>query len=458
MLSIFGILTQQEVTAAAREGNDEAERLKAFSDELQYRQHENLVTQLSEIHKKLTYVSRVSAVVGTASVFLALIDVEHSFGDYEHTKTRVLSSDTGTALRVCSSLLTVCLLVTVVKFHRLDYQRLRTRKKAAGPLFQHSPQCASMLVEVGLFAVHCPPGCNVEFEFNQLRGVLALSVLEVTTVVMFGRLYLVLRGVRFSSRWGTLTVEDSCNEYGCHSGTLFMLKSYFQSSPYFVLTVSFLSSLLFFSLIIRILERPYAIDNGTGQNYVYTWNALWMVVITMFTVGYGDFYPQTHLGRALVVLACLWGMFLISMLVVQMARATVHSKEESGAYFILSRLWKKREIRPAAGKVLLCAFRYHCNRGTYSDLLDSLIAFKHKKQSSNDESRSVRDALHLFEENVTIDLDELMRLSSVLQALNDRLKQVETTQLATSAHVVNSIAHVSAILKELRGSEVIRRG
>ena len=43
---------------------------------------------------------------------------------------------------------------------------------------------------------------------------------------------------------------------------------------------------------------------------------MWLVMITMTTVGYGDIYPQTHFGRFFAVIACLIGMLLVSYLIV----------------------------------------------------------------------------------------------------------------------------------------------
>lgn len=47
-------------------------------------------------------------------------------------------------------------------------------------------------------------------------------------------------------------------------------------------------------------------------------NSLWLVIITMTTVGYGDIYPQTNIGRFFGIVTCLIGMLLISYLVVGM--------------------------------------------------------------------------------------------------------------------------------------------
>ena len=47
---------------------------------------------------------------------------------------------------------------------------------------------------------------------------------------------------------------------------------------------------------------------------------MWCVIVTMTTVGYGDFYPVTHLGRIVGVIASLWGAFIISLLMVTLSK------------------------------------------------------------------------------------------------------------------------------------------
>jgi succinate-acetate transporter protein len=45
-------------------------------------------------------------------------------------------------------------------------------------------------------------------------------------------------------------------------------------------------------------------------------NALWLVLMTVTTVGLWDYYPQTHLGRTIVFFVAIWGTFIISLTVV----------------------------------------------------------------------------------------------------------------------------------------------
>ena len=43
--------------------------------------------------------------------------------------------------------------------------------------------------------------------------------------------------------------------------------------------------------------------------------AIWCVVITMTTVGYGDVFAVSPFGRIISIINALWGAFIISLLV-----------------------------------------------------------------------------------------------------------------------------------------------
>ena len=57
-------------------------------------------------------------------------------------------------------------------------------------------------------------------------------------------------------------------------------------------------------------------NHGMMDNY---FNALWLIVITLTTVGYGDVSPCTNPGRIIAMISALWGAFLISLLVISVA-------------------------------------------------------------------------------------------------------------------------------------------
>lgn len=60
-------------------------------------------------------------------------------------------------------------------------------------------------------------------------------------------------------------------------------------------------------------EQTYSFDSME--------NSIWNVIITMTTIGYGDFVPKTTLGRAIIVILTIWGAFVISIMVVVLNNA-----------------------------------------------------------------------------------------------------------------------------------------
>ena len=50
-------------------------------------------------------------------------------------------------------------------------------------------------------------------------------------------------------------------------------------------------------------------------------NSIWCTIITMTTIGYGDFFPRTSIGRSIIVVLTIWGAFVVSLMVVVLNNA-----------------------------------------------------------------------------------------------------------------------------------------
>lgn len=68
-------------------------------------------------------------------------------------------------------------------------------------------------------------------------------------------------------------------------------------------------------------------------HYVEGWrwlDALYFVVITMTTIGYGDLTPQTNLGKVITIFAALNGIAILVMLLDQIRRLRGSELDDSG--------------------------------------------------------------------------------------------------------------------------------
>lgn len=141
-----------------------------------------------------------------------------------------------------------------------------------------------------------------------------------------------------------------CRMYGCESNYLYAIKCLFKDSPMLLIGIVFVSSILIFALSLRIAERDVtsilqqnsSSNQGSSKassNDISSFeNALWLTIITMTTVGYGDYYPRTIFGRLIDVILVVWGTFIVSLMVVVLTNTLNMDQSEKRALIVLNRL------------------------------------------------------------------------------------------------------------------------
>lgn len=135
--------------------------------------------------------------------------------------------------------------------------------------------------------------------------------------MMFLRLYILFRCVYNYSLYTNGFSRKICNEYGFTSGARFSFKCLFQLYPLQTIWGMFLCIILLIAYLLRILEMSYSqpsLEIALFHNQFQ--QCLWLTVITITTVGYGDISPNTLPGQYITMACALSGASLISMLVV----------------------------------------------------------------------------------------------------------------------------------------------
>lgn len=87
----------------------------------------------------------------------------------------------------------------------------------------------------------------------------------------------------------------------------------------------FIDLIIFFTVINLILHIthpsfPFNSDFAHVSRIDHIFNTLYFTVVTMTTVGYGDFTPVTHFGRMIVVLECLTSYVMFGLMIGLIAR------------------------------------------------------------------------------------------------------------------------------------------
>ena len=88
---------------------------------------------------------------------------------------------------------------------------------------------------------------------------------------------------------------------------------------------------LFFAYAFVILVFGFCILNAeefTEESEVDNiWNSIWLILVTVNTIGYGDVVPLTFWGRLFLIIACIGGVSIYSIFVLSLQNLTIFNQE-----------------------------------------------------------------------------------------------------------------------------------
>lgn len=118
-----------------------------------------------------------------------------------------------------------------------------------------------------------------------------------------------------------LVAKRICHEQGIDPTFGFQMKAAFKQRPLGIFLALLAFSIISFSSLIRIFERPYYInykEDYPDITYYYFkdyQSTVWFVLITMTSVGFGNVITVTPLGRAVTLFAAFTGAIFLAMMV-----------------------------------------------------------------------------------------------------------------------------------------------
>ncbi|CAG9329466.1 unnamed protein product [Blepharisma stoltei] len=178
------------------------------------------------------------------------------------------------------------------------------------------------------------PGLDLTFTVSQqilYQDVkVCYFVTEPLYALMFLRwIYLIFSLFNFG-KYNNQVAQRYREKFGVPMTPAFSLKCYLNQDPLLMLLFFFLiPGILIFGSVMRIFDRPLM---KPSMDFDYVGNAWWNSVITMMTVGFGDTYPTTILGRLVSASSAIYGGMVLSFTFVSMGSILQLSKNEKNAF------------------------------------------------------------------------------------------------------------------------------
>jgi len=222
------------------------------------------------------------------------------------------------------------------------YSALLELEKIRGSLlpqdtFYSAGYLSSFLLEVFICLIHPPPFVSSQFTVWERHGEYSIHTTDdFLTVCMIPRLYLLFRV--FRDFYGLS--DENARMYGslCYvnlDDSFVIFKEIMLQHPIIVVTVFYIFSMGALAYAVCVFERPRDLE------YQELRNGAWLIFVTMTTIGYGDAFPQSDLGRFIIAIACALALGILMLLIIGMENVMAPNPKELKVFHILKyKRWK----------------------------------------------------------------------------------------------------------------------
>jgi hypothetical protein len=265
------------------------------------------------------------------------------------------------------------------------------------------------------------------------------------------------------SKWNKTTIKTICLKYGVNFSFSFILRAEIRKRPFIILTITFILSV--FLLGFSLMSFEYAIINTSleqqkSKNELNSLsNSFWLIIVTMTTVGYGDYYPRSHLGRFIGVICCIFGSLLVSMTVVSLGNFTVLNEKENKAFLRIMKLKENDRIEGNAAYIvsyLLTINKFCQAKRCYLNSLSLLLHNKRFMKRFVDDVRmsqfrhvDTTDYCKAAETNIRNDINNLSKCLRKMSFIVYDIKELKVGQENQLCRIDKVLDMKSTILKYL---------
>ena len=341
------------------------------------------------IHTQYLFNCQVQALLAMTTILTSILEYEntvvsvgkekviHTFQPYNYEADyynfdEVYYNKLGRFSRTCSYIsftLSIFLWISIYYDKILFYILLKGyREKSYKIIISEKKQLFRFLSSIFFFFI-CPNpftyGIEVDFHNDYYSSSYKIPLNSIFTSISNFRIWFIFKLYLVSSVSYTQRSFRLAKINGVKLGLKFPFKANMADNSLKINVILFVICLLMFSYDLRIYERYFdELNESNLGNYL---NDIWFTFITMTTVGYGDISPKSFFGRLISVVTCLFGVFLVGMVVVSVTSYFNLEGIESNVYKILLKS-KKMEQR---------------NKSAYNSIVQYLKSIKEIKKKKS---------------------------------------------------------------------------
>lgn len=238
-------------------------------------------------------------------------------------------------------------------------------------------------IDIIISLICFPPGINPIYVkiYNEIKYPIYLSF--IFHILSYSKFFLVIQMLKGNTLWNSKISNAICRTYKVNPSLQFIIKSHLKSHPFLYLVLVYFAYLIFTSCIIRMLEFGSVNEKDSEyqrkqSNLGILMNSFWMIAISSFSSGFGDFYPKSHLGRFLSFVFYVFGIIIVALFVLTIISVFEMSKDEKKSFLKLKKLFNPENNEHKAGNLIreiliLRKLKEMNNKNEFSSNVDYLM-------------------------------------------------------------------------------------
>ncbi|CAD8126927.1 unnamed protein product [Paramecium sonneborni] len=246
---------------------------------------------------------------------------------------------------------------------------------------------------------------------------------EILTYILTFRVILLINITLKFSCFYSSQIGRLCRVYSTNFDTHLVFKLCMKYLPGQTLMGLFVSGMVLFGYSLEIAERAlYRDEIGNSMYSVMT--SLWVTLTTIATVGYGEFYPTTDLGRISMAVCVFWGVSYTSLFTAMLDSMFERMNGEEMVWALLEKTSVTNLMRYLSQDLIVRIQKVKIKKEESSNILmiqDSINALKQMKRqyrnidgedSMSKAKRKFKDINFMFHEYFLL-LKEFKRLQLI---------------------------------------------